>query len=1065
MVAQVGHALTVTAAAIGGPAEGLLLTGSNDSTAKLWELETGLLLRTYTGFDDGVRGVAFVPGAQGPGVVAVGGTRLLRFDAAGAVTYDVAVAAAPVRGVSIDVARGVVVTGGEDGAVRVWALESGAQLRELVPPGKKTVYSVDLRPGHDAVLYTLPGGVFEVPLAGGLAVQRMQVYDALAFTPAKDGEHGYLGHVDGTITRFRIEGGEPPVQQRVHDKRVDTLRTSPDGAQLAVGHVDGRLAVIDGATLQPLRDAEQYGETVTALAWGGDGRLAIGGVLAKLEVRGPAGSQRLVDGQQFRARDVDLSRDGRWLAVATTGRAYVWDLDAGELKHGLRALGADGAFESVAFSPDGRRIALGESSANVPIRIHDVETGAELARLPAVHKDEVRDLWFTPDGTQLVSGGLDGLAIVWDLANAEPVQMVRGNQGLAKGVQRSLLSGDGQVLFVLSGPGVIAYTRGESPNVLRQGFLANYAEVLYDGVLVEGGSKLITCSSDGHLQRWDVATLTVEQDVAAHAGWARSVRLDASGASVWSIGVDGALQRRKVGDLALEETIPPGAVGSGAAQARAGDSAVWVGSSGVVAWSRAGRGDPLYLYARDDDWVVFDREGRFDGSRGAGDLVAAAAGQRAFRVEQLAVALNRPDQLLTPMGRLPKALADEFRRAFVRRLTRLGLEESAVGADFAGAPQVQIEGVEVEGARARVRYRAQSGAAPLKELRVDVDGVPAAQPVELAADAAQGTVEVRLAGGLERLELTVVDAAGVESLRAPRTVRSAERVGRLIVLSFGVSRYADARLNLGYAHKDALDVAALGEAMGAAFAGVTARAWTDEQVGPAAFDEAAKLLAGAAPEDTVVVFVAGHGAYTREDPPRYVYLTHAADVARLPATTVGFERLEALMAATAARRKLLLLDTCESGERDEADPRPAHPGAGALATRGTRALVLPGASAADTPAAPPRARERFIDNDLARRSGAVVLSSSRGAEVSFERAALQNGVFTEVLLDVLTRRDHDLDRSGTLDVDELRQAVAKAVSATTGGAQNPTVDRTNVQTRLALPVVPNARGLLNRDAP
>jgi MYXO-CTERM domain-containing protein len=111
-------------------------------------------------------------------------------------------------------------------------------------------------------------------------------------------------------------------------------------------------------------------------------------------------------------------------------------------------------------------------------------------------------------------------------------------------------------------------------------------------------------------------------------------------------------------------------------------------------------------------------------------------------------------------------------------------------------------------------------------------------------------------------------------------------------------------------------------------------------------------------------------------------------------------------------------------------------------------------------------RERYIYNDLARRTGTIVLSSSRGAEQSYELDELNNGVFTEEILIALTSGAADLDKDGLVSSEELRRHVARGVAARTSDKQHPTVDRDNLDAFLAIPVTGSASGIVGRtDAP
>jgi uncharacterized caspase-like protein len=70
----------------------------------------------------------------------------------------------------------------------------------------------------------------------------------------------------------------------------------------------------------------------------------------------------------------------------------------------------------------------------------------------------------------------------------------------------------------------------------------------------------------------------------------------------------------------------------------------------------------------------------------------------------------------------------------------------------------------------------------------------------------------------------------------------------------------------------------------------------------------------------------------------------------------------------------------------------------------------------------------------------TVLTSSDGAEVSFEHADWQHGAFTKVLLDAFDDLDADLDRNRLITALGLTKYLAGRVPALTAGKQNPSVE-------------------------
>jgi hypothetical protein len=70
-----------------------------------------------------------------------------------------------------------------------------------------------------------------------------------------------------------------------------------------------------------------------------------------------------------------------------------------------------------AFSPDGRTLAVSAGEASATILLFDVPTGKEVLRLRG-HASRVRSLAFSPDGTRLASGQWDSTALIWDISAA-----------------------------------------------------------------------------------------------------------------------------------------------------------------------------------------------------------------------------------------------------------------------------------------------------------------------------------------------------------------------------------------------------------------------------------------------------------------------------------------------------------------------------------------------------------------------------------------------------------------------------------------------------------------------
>lgn len=228
------------------------------------------------------------------------------------------------------------------------------------------------------------------------------------------------------------------------------------------------------------------------------------------------------------------------------------------------------------------------------------------------------------------------------------------------------------------------------------------------------------------------------------------------------------------------------------------------------------------------------------------------------------------------------------------------------------------------------------------------------------------------------------------------------RPHQLHALLVGVSAYDNPDMRLAYAAKDAEDIAAkLMAQEGVFYEKVNIEILLDSAANKSAIEKQLALLKKrAGPEDTVLVFFAGHGMTSTAFDFYYLAADSEMDADLLEATAVDGRLIRKILGGLPGR-VVLMMDTCRSGAGIEG------------AVDMTRAA-----------------------NDMAQdTAGIVMFASSQGREDSLESKDWENGAFTEALLSIIDDPKVYGDDS-RLSIPELEEAVTVRVAELTEGRQS-----------------------------
>jgi WD40 repeat protein len=238
-----------------------------------------------------------------------------------------------------------------------------------------------------------------------------------------------------------------------------------------------------------------------------------------------------------------------------------------------------------------------------------------------------------------------------------------------------------------------------------------------------------------------------------------------------------------------------------------------------------------------------------------------------------------------------------------------------------------------------------------------------------------------------RNEISVVAWAGAArnlatSARTYVTSRRQETSApTLYVLAVGISRFANAAINLRYADRDAEEFVEFCKTQqGPLYGRVEPRLLVNEQATVDQIKDAMDWLARqVTSRDTLILFLASHGVLDENG--NYYLLTHQGDKDRLRATCLRWSDFQQLRYDLRGCGFVMFVDTCHSGGISEPD---------ALGSQ-------------------------VQDELFNERLGATVYAACSARSVSLEDAKWQHGAFTKAILDTVRNVDGASDLSATKD--------------------------------------------------
>lgn len=495
-----------------------LATSSHDHTAKVWDSATGQELLTFSGHNDWIEDIAFSPDGSRLITASRDGAAKIWDSTMGEELLTLAGHTAVITGVEFSTDGRRVATASMDGTAKVWDASSGDEL--LILSGDPVgVRKVTFSPDGTRLAITNPGGYVTVwdAFTGEELLTSIPINGEImdvAFSP--DGTHMATAGVGGYANVCDAETGDELLLLTGQEGGIFGVSFSPDGTRLATGAGDGTVRVWTVSSCWELltitipgrfgRVAFNPDGSQIASGVGDDGMVKIWDTSSGDEVLSLNES-----GHEDRVESVAFSPDGFRLAIASMdGMASIWDITSGQ--HLWTLGGHNGGVHDIVFDPDGTHVAT--ASMDGTAKVWDATTGKELLSLDGSGFEKIT-VTFSPDGTRLAtiatSFNNPGILKIWDVSTGEELFNIRdwSNASVAfspDGTRIATAGGDEvKVWDAATGQETLAL-RSESGDLISVAFSSN-------------GTRLATASSNSVATVWDAATgqeLLVLSDCAPH---------------------------------------------------------------------------------------------------------------------------------------------------------------------------------------------------------------------------------------------------------------------------------------------------------------------------------------------------------------------------------------------------------------------------------------------------------------------------------------------------------------------------------------------------------------------
>lgn len=578
LVVQTGHGEQVTALAF-SPDGTLLLSGSDDKTARVWDLATGRELHTFGGHADQVLSVAFSPDGHTIASGSWDNTLILR-DVLTGKTLHVLQDNSWVVAIRFSPDGRLLASGTRGNSATIWDVASGQPLQHFTWHKNNVTGVAFSADGKTLASVSLDGTLGLMDVASGRPLGRYAIASAAltAVVFLADNQTLAIASLDHEIHLWNLQTRQQTGVLHGHQGGVHALALARDGHTLwslgsdqTIRRWDTVSATLQTSTPVPAYKISDFSVREFAAAPGGlavspDGNSIAWVEAEKIQATTPLGARTL----EGNADDIQLVQalDNRLEAHTTEQQLAMWRLDTGNVVGRLEAEDLPLQENDQLFaSTQNDRFGMSWGPLSERVRIWNNDSGTNLATLPARCANAVV---LTSDGTIAATAGgclktfsvtadklvedksvVDPMQVkdvwLWNTATSRALGTLSGHymqvQSLAFSADGTLLaSGGADQTIRLWNPATRQPLRVLREQIEGQNRWIDALAFSPDGKTLAAGTR------DSVIELWDVAAGTLRMTLRGHSSGIRSVAFSADGRFLISSSEDKTMRYWRAAD-------------------------------------------------------------------------------------------------------------------------------------------------------------------------------------------------------------------------------------------------------------------------------------------------------------------------------------------------------------------------------------------------------------------------------------------------------------------------------------------------------------------------------------